>query len=949
MRLVPVTFLALVLMVFLLQAHSASDPAIAMAAANRAVPHSQFQPPAPRGPLGQQLSDAAVAGRFLAHANPAMRLNVALLLKGRHTEQIQGLLTAQADPRSPMFRRWLTPEQYGSYFGASPEQVQQTVAYLRNHGFTISTVAPNNRYIAAQAPVGAVEAAFATPIEMWQSTKGSYYANRYTPAIPLSLPWLQGISGLDSYHVVHSHILTSGNQGVPNPQATVNPGQFAFGPQDLYKAYDFNASFTGTGETIVIPVVRNFLTSDMFSYDSQFNISNATFRKVFLSGTCAAPCPFATSPSDAIETALDSEISHAAAPSAAITVVSQNDGLLSSQLLAFQYIANVIASKAQAVTSSYGICETLADVPARDGITAAIDQGTLEGQVWLVASGDDGSDACKTRLQDVDFPSASPNIVSVGGTTLNTTILHGNVVNYNSEFAWNNSGCSVSILGATGGGISRFYAKPAWQIGNTPNDKARDVPDVAAEADPWQETRFPADCPTLGGYWVILAGVWQRVGGTSGAAPFWAGVFADLAQEQRGNLGLVLPELYKLKGTTSYHSITVGNNSFNGVPGYTAGPSYNLTTGLGSPDETKFLAQFAQARPPTPKPTSFPALVPHPLVTPVARPTARAFIPIRLDASRNSDVAVFEATVGINQGKQLQIFQAGGLPIDIAAAPSGSAAYVLIFGGKIDKITTNVTPYTYLKGAYTLTPPVRANAIAVKGIYAYITDGYNGHVIKLNTSTGVSTNINVGHGPSGIVPNPTATALYFANAGDGTVGVINSTTNTLVQTFKVGANPIRIGVNHAGTMAYVANSGDGTITPVTLGATAVPGTPVFVGGEPTSIAVNSKDTLGFVTNLFCPQPAATCSPTGNNALGVVEILSLTTHPIGVECCITVGQDPIASAFEPTGHYLWVTNGGSNSVTVIDTITNAVVGTFSTSPATYSNWQGSSSFIQLTPR
>jgi YVTN family beta-propeller protein len=941
--------LVLAAAVFIFQTHS-TEVARAMPGAYKASPpRYQVQQPALRVPAGQQLSDAAVAGRFIGHANPAMRLSVALLLKGRHLDQIPALQMAQADPRSPMFRHWLTPQQYGDYFGAPQEQVQQTIAYLRSHGFVIDTAAANHRYILAKAQVGVVEAAFGTSIDMWRSPKGLYYANRYTPAIPRGLPWIQGIIGLDSYHLVHSHMVSTGTAIPPNPQATVQPGQFGFGPQDLYKAYDFNPSYTGTGQTIAIPVVRNLLLSDMFSYDSQFGISNATFTKVFLDGTCAAPCPVATTAGDAGETALDTEISHAAAPAAAITVVSQSDLLLSSMVLNFQYIANVLGSKVQAVTSSYGICESFADPAARDGVAAAIDQGVLEGQVWLVASGDDGSDACKTGLQDVDFPSSVPSIVGVGGTTLNTVNLHGNVVSYSSEYVWNNSGCPNPPLGATGGGVSRFYAKPTWQSGNTPNDKARDVPDIAAEADPWQETRFPADCPVFGGYWVIEAGNWSRVGGTSGAAPFWAGVMADLAQEQHGNLGLVLPELYKLKGTTSYHSITTGNNAFGGVPGYSAGAGYNLATGLGSPDEMKFLAQFAQARPPTPQPTSFAPLVVHPTSTPVARPTARAFIPIRLDAAKKSDVAIFDATVGINQGKQVQIFQRVGIPVDVALAASGNAVYVLLFGGIVDKITTNVTPYTYLQKVFTVPAPVRANGIAVKGTYAYITDGFNNHVIKLNTTTGASTNINVGHGPTSIVANPTAAALYFTNEGDGTVGVINSTTNTLVQTFKVGANPIRIGINHAGTMAYVANSGDGTITPVTLGTPAVPGTPVFVGGEPTSIAVNANDSLGFVTNLFCPEAPSKCSPTGNNALGVVEVLTLKTHPIGVECCIIVGQDPIAASFEPTGHYLWVINEGSNSVSVIDTITNVVVGTFSTTPATYSNWEASSSFVQLTPK
>jgi|GEM_PF-1609579 len=897
----------------------------------------------------RQLSDAAAAGRFLGHVDPSMRLSVSLLLKGRHLDEIPGLLMAQADPRSPMFRHWLTPQQYGAYFGATPEQVQQTLDFLRSRGFTISVVTPNNRYIVARAPVRTVEATFATSIDMWSSSKGLYYANRFTPAVPSSLSWVQGITGLDSYHLVHSHMIVGSRGGSPHPQATVIPGHFSFGPQDLYTAYDFNPSYTGTGKAIALQVVRNFLLSDEFSYDSQFSISNASFTKVFLDGTCASPCPIATSLGDAGETALDTEVSHAAAPAAALTVVSSNDRLSSSQLLAFQYIANVLASKVQAVSSSYGLCESNVDPAARDGMVAAIDQGVLEGQVWVAAAGDDGSNDCKSGLQDVDFPASAPHIIAAGGTTLNTVNFLGNVVSYSSEYAWNDSGCGAGVGGATGGGVSRFFGKPAWQNLVTFSDGVRDVPDIAAEADPFQQTSFPANCPTGGGYWVITEGTWQQVGGTSAAAPLWAGIFADLSQEQRGNLGLVHPALYKLKGTLAFHKITIGNNAFGGVAGYPAGAGYNRVTGLGSPDETQLLKKFAETLPPTPEPTAFPGLFPHPTSTPVAKPTARAFIPIELDAKGLNDIGVFNATVGAGQGGQVQILLAAGRPIDIAPATSGAAVYVLRFGGAIDKITTNVKPYTYLANVFTTGAGNRVGAMAVKGTYAYVTNWFDEHVVKLNLTSGLSTPITVGHGASAIAPNPVATALYFTNTGDGTVGVINSTTNLLVQTFKVGVNPTRIGVNHAGTMAYVVNSGDGTISPVALGATAVPGTPVYVGGEPTSIAISSNDAIGFVTNLFCPETTVKCSPTGNNSLGVVEVLTLKTHPIGVECCIIVGQGPVADSFEPTGHYVWVINGGSNSVTIIDSFTNLVIGTFSTTPGTYSEWEASSRFIQTTPK
>jgi YVTN family beta-propeller protein len=250
----------------------------------------------------------------------------------------------------------------------------------------------------------------------------------------------------------------------------------------------------------------------------------------------------------------------------------------------------------------------------------------------------------------------------------------------------------------------------------------------------------------------------------------------------------------------------------------------------------------------------------------------------------------------------------------------------------------------FASGAY------RANAIAVSGNTAYVSDGFNNQVDAVNLKTSAVTSINVGHGPTVMAPNPKATALYVLNTGDGTLGVINTSTNAVVQTVKVGPNPVGIAVNHSGKLAYVVNGGAGTVTPVKLATKSKAEKAIYVGGEPTSIAINPSNTLAFVTNLFCPISSAACNPSGGNgqeSYGVVEILTLKTKPIGVECCIAVGQSPQTAAFEPTGHYLWVLNAGGNSASIIDSFTNEVTATATSSEAT-SQWESSSPFVFQTP-
>jgi len=139
---------------------------------------------------------------------------------------------------------------------------------------------------------------------------------------------------------------------------------------------------------------------------------------------------------------------------------------------------------------------------------------------------------------------------------------------YGSETAWSNSG----------GGISQVFARPAFQTGcGVPPGSQRLVPDVALEAD-----------PSPGNY-VLEGGLWYSVGGTSDAAPQWAGFFAELSQKVGGTaLGNPGALLYGRCGTAAFHDITSG---FNGT--YSAGPGYDLVTGLGTIEAKNFLALTA--------------------------------------------------------------------------------------------------------------------------------------------------------------------------------------------------------------------------------------------------------------------------------------------------------------------------------------------------------------------
>ncbi|HEY0256987.1 MAG TPA: choice-of-anchor tandem repeat GloVer-containing protein, partial [Candidatus Methylacidiphilales bacterium] len=197
------------------------------------------------------------------------------------------------------------------------------------------------------------------------------------------------------------------------------------------------------------------------------------------------------------------------------------------------------------------------------------------GVTVFASSGDYGATAKDPNTgYDVspEFPAADPSVTGVGGTSL-TVDSNGNP---SSEVVWNNS------TGASGGAPAVKTFRPSWQTGpGVQSGNTRLVPDVACVADPNT------------GAVVILNGSRTIYGGTSWSSPTWAAFCALINQNRaKANLppiGLLNPYLYPLIGTANFRDIVSGNNSFSGM-GYSAGPGYDMTTGVGVPN-VQMLAQ----------------------------------------------------------------------------------------------------------------------------------------------------------------------------------------------------------------------------------------------------------------------------------------------------------------------------------------------------------------------
>ncbi|MDE2507071.1 MAG: S53 family peptidase [Planctomycetota bacterium] len=310
-------------------------------------------------------------------------------------------------------------------------------------------------------------------------------------------------------------------------------------PQQIYQAYGFNQiPNNGSGITIAIVDAYNDpkIKSDLATFDSTFGLAAPpSFSVVNQSG--GSKLPRANS-SWSVEISLDVEWAHAIAPKANIILVEASTPSFTNLLAAEDYARN----HAQVVSNSWGSSEFSGETSYDSHFTSP----TGKNVAFTVASGDSGSPA--------GYPGVAPGVLATGGTTLPLDA-SGNLIA--PETGWSGSG----------GGVSAYEPVPSYQVGL--GYSGRTNPDVSYNADPNT------------GYYVLdsYSGGWYAVGGTSAAAPQWAGLIA-LADQNRStplNGTTLLNLIYGLKGQY-FNDVTAGSNG-----GYTAAPGYDLVTGWGSP------------------------------------------------------------------------------------------------------------------------------------------------------------------------------------------------------------------------------------------------------------------------------------------------------------------------------------------------------------------------------
>jgi len=522
-----------------------------------------------RGHIPEAVSHLQPTGRFPG----TNHLNLAIGMPLRNEAALDDLLQQIYDPASPHFRQYLTPQQFAEMFGPTEQDYQTLIAFAGKNGLTVRGTHPNRTLLDVSGSVADIERIFHVTMRVYQHPKEArtFYAPDTEPSIDVAIPILH-ISGLDNFIRPRPMSL----HAIPLDHLTRTASASGSGPSGLYMGNDFRAAYApgvslnGSGQVVGLLELDGYYTSDITNYEHQAGLTNVPLQNVLIDSFSGNPG------ANNDEVALDIELAVAMAPALSKVIVYEgpNPGI-PADILARMASDNL----AKQISSSWLIGDDPnADVQYKNFAT--------QGQSFFQASGDDGA-----YYSGIAQWADDTNITLVGGTTLSTSGPGGSWL---SETVWNWYSTGQGTAGGGGGINFNNILIPSWQQGinmttNKGSATLRNVPDVALTAD---NIYVIHDNGQSG----------EDYGGTSCAAPLWAGFTALINQQAvaagKPTVGFINPAVYAIgksaNFTADFHDITTGNNTNTTVGNeYFAVPGYDLCTGWGTPNGMNLITALA--------------------------------------------------------------------------------------------------------------------------------------------------------------------------------------------------------------------------------------------------------------------------------------------------------------------------------------------------------------------
>jgi subtilase family serine protease len=509
-------------------------------------------------------NQAQAVGRL--PANQLMSLDIVLPL--RNQAGLERLLDEIYDPSSASYRHYLTVPEFTAQFGPSQADYDAVVQYARSNGLTVVGGSRDGMDVQVKGPVSAVQTAFHVNLHTYQhpTENRTFYAPDREPTV--SLPFnLWHVSGLDNYSNPHPLFVKKSDYAAAHgiaaekvvSHATTGSGPSAsFLGSDMRAAYYGGTALTGAGQNLGLFEYLGTDLADLKTYFKNVGQTNKVPVTLLSTDGTSTSCVDSSAGGDCDDTEQTLDMTQAIGMAPGLSSLVMYVGSTDTAIISAMTTHNPLPTT---IGCSWGW--TPADPST---LNPYFEKMAAQGQTFFAASGDNSTWSKRNEA----WPADNAYVVSVGGTDLTTSRAAGP---WKFETAWADSG----------GGISPDkIAIPSWQkisgvitTTNKGSKTYRNGPDVAANANFTFYTC--ADQTTC------LA---NEYGGTSFAAPMWAGFIALANQQAAANgkskVGFLDPTIYPQNVTSTYatdfHDITSGKSG-----SYSAVTGYDLVTGWGSP------------------------------------------------------------------------------------------------------------------------------------------------------------------------------------------------------------------------------------------------------------------------------------------------------------------------------------------------------------------------------
>jgi len=820
------------------------------------------------------------------------RLSLAIGLPLRNPQALDELVRQIYDPSSPNYHQYLTPEQFAEKFGPTEQDYQAAVDFVKSSGLMVAGTHPNRVVLDVEGSASNVEQAFHITLRTFRHPTEArvFFAPDTEPSVPTNLSVVT-VEGLSDF-------------GLPKPLLhKIDPLKIrplgGSGPSGYYAGNDFRNAYvpgttlTGAGQSVGLLEFSAYYKVDITNYENTIGLANYVPLTNVVVGSRAPGT------ANNGEVALDIELAIAMAPGLSRVIVYEIKSGPSS-ILSRMANDNLARQLSCSWTWSGGPSTT---------VDSIFQQMAAQGQSFFQASGDDDA-YTGTQILDNSSQATAPvdstNLTCVGGTTLT---MNGTGVSWSSETVWNWNNSGQPNVGS-GGGISAHYTIPYWQTNvsmaaNSGSTTFRNIPDVALTADSV--------------YVAYNNGSSDAFGGTSCAAPLWAGFCALVNQQSVATsgtaVGFLNPALYAIANSTNYntcfHDVTTGNNTGANTAGlFNAVAGYDLCTGLGTPNGTNLINALA--------PLTLPHFITQPASQTVTNGTSLTFGAAAGGRSPLNYRWLFNGT-NLPAGGNVSGTTSNVLSIT-AATTNNSGNYRLVVTNSYGSVTSSIAVLTVgFAPAFSAQP---TNLTVLSGGNAVFSAAVGGSTPLVYQWRKNAANLVNGAGISGATSNVlTLTTVTASNSGNYNLFVTNifGVSTSSVAVLNVVLPPA---IASSSLTNFTVQCGSNNLTfAVTASGTPPLSIQWSLDGSPVTGATNASISL---TNLHLPNHTVTVvitnlynSVTSNAVVTVIDTLApVITLNSGNPIYVELGgafTDPGATANDVCAGVVPVSAGGSVNI------------------------------------